>query len=67
MLPALLSAFDKCNRLHRDISKDNIIIIRDSEGNVSGRLIDWEFFTVSDEKGAARDYIRSVSIFDHIT
>ncbi|KAH8115724.1 hypothetical protein DFH11DRAFT_1702549 [Phellopilus nigrolimitatus] len=56
---ALIDAHEKCNRLHRDISLNNVILVRDPEtGRRRGILIDWEVSTVADN-GTARDYNRS--------
>ena len=61
-LLAIIEALEKCGRLHRDISLDNIILIWNSEiGRRIGILIDWELSTEADDDGVARDYDRSVS------
>ncbi|KAH8115734.1 hypothetical protein DFH11DRAFT_1507170, partial [Phellopilus nigrolimitatus] len=56
---ALISAHEKCNMLHRDVSLNNVILVRDPKtGRRKGVLIDWELSTVADN-GRARDYNRS--------
>ena len=63
MVPAaIVAAYEKCQRLHRDVSLDNIILYRYKKGERrKGVLIDWEFSVPVNRDGRARDYHRSVS------
>ena len=55
-------AFEKCKRLHRDISHNNVILVwKKGKGRRVGFLGDWEFSCKTDCEGRARDYARSVS------
>lgn len=61
---AIIAAYEKCQRLHRDVSLDNIILYRSKKGERRrGVLIDWEFSVPVSREGKARDYHRSVSCF----
>ncbi|KAH8115715.1 hypothetical protein DFH11DRAFT_1301239 [Phellopilus nigrolimitatus] len=61
---ALTDAHEICNMLHRDISLNNVILVKDpATGRRRGILIDWELSTVADSNGEARDHNRSVSNF----
>ncbi|KAL5485979.1 hypothetical protein ACEPAI_7023 [Sanghuangporus weigelae] len=60
VLEALIVAYEKCKRLHRDVSLDNIILCRCRvTGRRVGVLIDWEFSVLVDREGKAGDYYRS--------
>ncbi|OCH85839.1 hypothetical protein OBBRIDRAFT_281591 [Obba rivulosa] len=53
-LIAILDTFQKAGRIHRDISLNNIILVRDSEHEmVRGYLIDWESAIAVDAEGRA--------------
>ncbi|KAH8115742.1 hypothetical protein DFH11DRAFT_1854205 [Phellopilus nigrolimitatus] len=57
---ALIDAYIKCHMLHRDVSVNNVILVRDPvTGRRRGILIDWELSTLADDNGQARDYHRS--------
>ncbi|KAH8115737.1 hypothetical protein DFH11DRAFT_1507405, partial [Phellopilus nigrolimitatus] len=57
---ALTDAHEICNMLHRDISLNNVILVKDpATGRRRGILIDWALSTVADRNGDARDYNRS--------
>ncbi|CCL98569.1 uncharacterized protein FIBRA_00569 [Fibroporia radiculosa] len=57
---AMIDAYDKSGRLHRDISLGNIILYRDRGNGVRrGILIDWELSCRLDDKGQARKYERT--------
>ena len=59
---ALDSAYEYNRRLHRDVSLDNIILVRNRDsGEREGRLVDWEFSTIEKPDRPGRDYFRSVS------
>ncbi|KAH8115731.1 hypothetical protein DFH11DRAFT_1301613 [Phellopilus nigrolimitatus] len=61
---ALIDAHEICKILHRDVSPNNIILVKDpATGRRRGILIDWELSTVADSNGEARDHNRSVSNF----
>ncbi|KAL5532272.1 hypothetical protein ACEPAF_5841 [Sanghuangporus sanghuang] len=60
VLEALIIAYEKCKRLHRDVSLDNVILCRCRVTKRRlGILIDWEFSVLIDRKGKAGDYFRS--------
>lgn len=60
MTAAVLDASEICDRLHRDISANNVILVRDQEALVRRALvIDWECSTTKEELKTAT-YIRSV-------
>ncbi|KAH9939579.1 hypothetical protein B0H21DRAFT_831680 [Amylocystis lapponica] len=57
---ALTSAYTMNNRLHRDISVGNIILVRETAGGARrGVLIDWEFSIIIDSNGGDRGYERT--------
>lgn len=58
---AALGALRKSKRLHRDISINNIILVRKGSEVRVGILIDWELSCKSDRTGTAREYSRTVS------
>lgn len=54
---------ERINRLHRDISVGNIVLVRKGDGELrTGILIDWEKSSIADEYGSARDNDRGVSL-----
>ncbi|OBZ71149.1 hypothetical protein A0H81_08673 [Grifola frondosa] len=57
----MLDAYNKDQRIHRDVSLSNIILHRDGTGVRRGYLVDWELSCRPDLKGEARDYWRTVS------
>ena len=59
---AALEAKEKCGRLHRDISINNIILVRKDGELRIGILIDWELSCRSDRPDGHRNYARSVSV-----
>ena len=62
LVVALDSAYEYNRRLHRDVSLDNIILVRNrNSGEREGRLVDWEFSTIEKPDSPGRDYFRSVS------
>ena len=62
LVAALDSAYEYNRRLHRDVSLDNIILVRNRDsGEREGRLVDWEFSTIEKPDSPGRDYFRSVS------
>ncbi|KAL5523296.1 hypothetical protein ACEPAF_1563 [Sanghuangporus sanghuang] len=61
-LKALDSAFERCHRIHRDVSLENIILYRDvPSGRRRGLLIDWATSTVTDRPIAPMTYFRTAS------
>jgi len=57
---ALLPAYEKNNRLHRDISTGNVILIwNEASGRRQSILADWEFSVQMDEEGKARDFAKT--------
>ena len=59
---AALEAFKLNNRLHRDISVGNIILVRKGNGEWrEGILIDWEMSSVVGKDGLALDNCHRVS------
>lgn len=64
---ALIAAYEKLGRLHRDISLGNIILCRPEKGERRvGVLIDWEFSVRVGKNGKARDRCRSVSFVEFL-
>ena len=64
---ALIVAYEKLGRLHRDISPSKIILCRPEKGERRvGVLIDWEFSVRVDKNGKARDRCRSVSFVEFL-
>ena len=62
LVVALDSAYEYNRRLHRDVSLDNIILVRNrNSGEREGRLVDWEFSTIENPDSPGGDYFRSVS------
>lgn len=60
---ALLPAYEKNNRLHRDISTGNVILIwNEASGRRQSILADWEFSVQMDEEGKARDFAKTVDL-----
>ena len=59
--PAAWEAFKKCRRLHRDISVNNIILVKKDNEWRDGILIDWEISTKAGESCKADDHERNVS------
>ena len=54
----------KCKRVHRDISVDNIILVRKERGeDRRGILVDWELSTEIGSDGRVKDKDRSVRLF----
>lgn len=51
-----------CKRLHRDISLDNIILVKKRGKWRIGIVVDWELSNRIGRSGKARNYARSVSI-----
>lgn len=60
---ASMDARQKSNRLHRDISIHNIILVRKGDEVRIGILIDWETSIECDWKGNGSISSRVVSIF----
>lgn len=60
-ITAALEAEEKCGRLHRDISINNIVLVKKGGEVRIGILIDWELSCKSDRPGGPRNYVRSVS------
>ena len=61
ILQAIIDAKEKCKRVHRDISVDNIILVRKEKGeDRRGILVDWELSTELDSDGRVGDKDRSV-------
>ncbi|KAL5522458.1 hypothetical protein ACEPAG_8474 [Sanghuangporus baumii] len=59
-LQALDSAYKRCQRIHRDISLDNIILYRfELSGPRKGLLVDWECSSVVDSSGRVADKLRT--------
>lgn len=58
---ASVDARQKSNRLHRDISIHNIILVRKGDEVRIGILIDWELSCKCDRTGTAFQYSRTVS------
>lgn len=58
---AAWSAYVLCKRLHRDISLNNIILVKKRGKWRVGYLVDWEFSCKTDAEGRAEDNARSVS------
>ncbi|KAH8093833.1 hypothetical protein DFH11DRAFT_1502834 [Phellopilus nigrolimitatus] len=56
---AILDAKDLAGTLHRDISMNNIILVRCADGRRRGILIDWELSCKTSNDGKARDHWRS--------
>lgn len=68
---ALLDAYIKCQRLHRDVSVGNIILIRERSPNpednariMRAELIDWELSAFTSD---GNDHDLTVCLFVHIT
>ena len=60
-MPAMLDAFRKDSRIHRDLSDGNIILVQESDASVRrGYLIDWESSCKVDEAGDAYEARRVV-------
>lgn len=61
---AIIDAYDLDNRIHRDISVGNIVLVRhDAESEIRrGYLIDWELSCSSTRKDDARLYERTVGV-----
>ncbi|KAL5480801.1 hypothetical protein ACEPAI_9741 [Sanghuangporus weigelae] len=61
-LKALDSAYERCGRIHRDVSLENILIYRDTpSGRRRGLLIDWATSAVKDRPIAPMTYFRTAS------
>ncbi|KAI0948897.1 hypothetical protein AcW1_008642 [Taiwanofungus camphoratus] len=59
---AMLEARDKNNRIHRDISPGDVILVKEPSSRIrKGYLIDWELSCYVDEHGQAHEYDRVVS------
>ncbi|KAI0935442.1 hypothetical protein AcV7_003874 [Taiwanofungus camphoratus] len=57
---AMLGARNKNNRLHRDISLGNIIMVKEPSSPIRrGYLVDWELSCYVDRQGQARQYERT--------
>ncbi|KAH8118265.1 hypothetical protein DFH11DRAFT_659358 [Phellopilus nigrolimitatus] len=56
---AILDAKRLADTLHRDISMNNIILVRCADGRRRGILIDWELSCKTSNDGKARDHWRS--------
>ena len=64
ILQAIIDAKKKCNRIHRDISMDNIILVRKEKGrDRKGILVDWELSTELGSDGRVVDKDRSACLF----
>lgn len=61
ILQAAWASYVLNRRLHRDISLNNIILVKKGRQWRSGFLIDWEMSSIADEEGKARDTATSVS------
>ena len=63
-LQAIIDAKKKCNRIHRDISMDNIILVRKEKGrDRKGILVDWELSTELGSDGRVVDKDRFTCLF----
>lgn len=61
-LIAMLEARDKNNRIHRDISPGDVILVKEPSSRIrKGYLIDWELSCYVDEHGQAHEYDHVVS------
>ncbi len=64
---AMKDARTLANRLHRDISVGNIILVRDHPGSVrKGYLIDWEVSSEVDDSGTSLDAGRMVCCINYL-
>ena len=59
---AAWEAFKRCERLHRDISINNIILVRRNNAWRIGFLVDWELSCKANSNAAPRGYNRSVGV-----
>ena len=58
----MIDAKEKYGRIHRDISVDNIILVRKKKGERrTGILVDWELSTKINEEGEVEDNDKPVS------
>ena len=59
----MIDAKRKCQKVHRDISVDNIILVRTKQGEPrTGILADWELSTKLESDGRVKDEDNCVSL-----